>query len=852
MPPYALGLCLSALLILTTLGCQPSKPATPSPTQTAVEAPAPAPRRIILMIGDGMGVPAVSAAAYAKGSALQMLQLRHAGLMRTHEHEFLTTDSAASATAYATGEKAHFEAVSVTPGTDVAHEEDAAHHLEHMVQVAKQAKWRTGLVATSRINHATPAAFAAHRSHRGRYEEIALDMSRSGVDVMLGGGSKFFTQRVDGQDLLATMRADGYTIATDAEQVREAVKTSSRVIGLLHDKDMPRVMTGERAMSLAQMTELAIKALDRDQPEGFFLMVEGSQIDWAEHALDGPWTVAETLDFDEAVGEARRYAAGRDDTLVIVTADHETGGLSVFDEGAIAASVKALGGVDAANARVGAPGEAPSPAAISTVALGEGELVPAEAVDRAMTLTFGYLSLASRPLWQQRGFLATHTAAMVPLFTQGPGAEAIAQVTDNADLGRTLRQLIAKQVVPAVVDAPSAEPPRNVILMIGDGMGVAPVTASYYARGASAMLSMPVRGLVSTHGLDRLVNDAASAATALSTGQRTRTGVLGMAPAEDGQLATARTVLEDAEARGLRTGLVSTTSLTHPTMAAFYAHAPDATRETQLLAQLLTLPTRLPNADGVDVVMAGGAARLDDTTRAALVAQEVTLETAWSDAPLVPHQRVMGLYAPDALDAAAARRASGPTLAAMTTRALGALAPAKAGFFLVVEGAGIDARQRALDRSGALLDEVAEFDEAVAAALAFAREREDTLVIVTANYDHSLSVLDNHYGFAKGQCGVVQGCGGEEVWQALPVASAAQIARGEGFADAALQGKSGTPQLYLQYAWPLQASASEVGRTAHFVPLFAYGPSARRFGGFHDQPKLGALLRAWASGASSR
>ena len=292
-----------------------------------------------------MGAPVVSAAAYAKGAPLEMMQMPHTSWLRTHEYEFVTTDSAASATALSTGHKTHFEGVSVAPGTGADREGQADSHLSHMVEASRAAGWRSGLVATSRIVHATPAAFAAHRAHRGSYEQIALDMADSGVDVLLGAGTRYFGNRSDKVDLLQGLRDKGYTVATDAAQVAEAAGSATKLVGLMHDKDMPSVSAEEpRAMSLAQMTQAAIDVLDCDNERGFFLMVEGSQIDWHEHAMDARGAVMETLDFDEAVGIARRYASERDDTLVIVTADHETGGLSLLDHPTIDPYIEQLGG----------------------------------------------------------------------------------------------------------------------------------------------------------------------------------------------------------------------------------------------------------------------------------------------------------------------------------------------------------------------------------------------------------------------------------------------------------------------------------------------------------------------------
>ena len=401
------------------------------------------PKRIILFVGDGMGVAALTAAAYVKGhkTPLEMMQMPQVTVMRTHEHEFVTTDSAASATAFATGHKTHFEGVSVRPGTLKEQEMDASYHLETLVTAAKRAGLRTGLVATSRIVHATPAAFAAHRINRNSYEEIAQDVSQAGVDVLLGAGSQYFNQRADGQDLLGAMQNQGYAVALDVPSLHQAVEGGAKkLVGLVYKKDMPPLLKEPRSISLAALTDMAIQTLDRENPNGFFLMVEGSQIDWEEHAMNAQGAILETLDFDQAVGAARRYAQGRDDTLVVTTADHETGGLSVLDDEAAKAHVAQFSTQEEMDRRTQADASTgvTYPPSMQAHALGTAFGT------QKMITTFGYLSMASRALWKDRkeSFIATHTATMVPLMAQGKWAERVVQVQDNADLGRLLRAMI--------------------------------------------------------------------------------------------------------------------------------------------------------------------------------------------------------------------------------------------------------------------------------------------------------------------------------------------------------------------------------------------------------------------------
>lgn len=826
------------------------------------------PKRIILFIGDGMGVPAVTAGAYAKGAPLEMLQMPHFSFMRTHEFEYVTTDSAASATAFSTGHKTHYEGVSVKPGTTTAQENDSENHLSTMVDAARAVGWRTGLVATSRIVHATPAAFASHRKHRRSYEEIALDMSTYGVDVLLGAGSDFFSKRKDGKDLLAEMKSDGYTIAKSRAELEASAGNVRKLVGLLHEKDMPSVTKGGRVMSLAELTDAAIKTLDKENPEGYFLLVEGSQIDWEEHDMDGPATVAEVLDFDKAVGVARKYAEGRDDTLIVVTADHETGGLAILDKPVTDRYLALLGGAEAATQSVAAKdGVASYPPPVQPVKLGDkGKFGPPEGTADELHTNFGFLSVASRGMWEGTGFFATHTATMVPLFAQGAGAELLTdRVQDNADLGSFLRAAILQKKPGALSpvelalleserDVFTTERPRNVILLVGDGMGVASVSAGYYASGESAMMGMPIKGLVSTHGSDRVVNDSAATATALATGERTRYGSVGVAPSSPGgDLVPAASVLERAEAMGLKTGLVTSTTLTHATPASFYAHHAKRGEEQTIAKFFVDLPFRVEGSDGIDVAFGGGESRFSEELIADLRKQGVYYSTSWEDQPAPSDKRVLRLLAPKGLPAAP-ERLSGesevPSLEVMTRSAISTLSGGDKGFFLMVEGGQIDWAQHDLERGQRLIDEITDFDRAVAAALEFAKEKGDTLVIVTADHDHTLSLLDNHYGFVENRCGVAKRCGGDFEFTELPVPTA-KIHRGEGLSRSDLQGDYRPPKLLLQYAWLPQAAYNKAKmsgpHSANFVPLFAYGPWATRFIGYQDQPEIGQTLLEWVS-----
>ena len=287
-------------------------------------------KTIILFIGDGMGDEHRKAGRWAsvgQSGHLAMDTLPHLGWLQTASADKSITDSAASASAMATGVKTDNGHISVDPGEAI---------LETILEIAEARGMATGLVTTVQISHATPAAFAAHVPDRNMYTEIALQMIESGVDVLLGGGEDEFLptaeigcypeagERGDGRNLITEAQAAGFTYVCDAAGLASVDPlTDDRLLGLFADEGMMRPFSP----SLAALTEKAIDILSRD-PEGFFLMVEGGQIDWAGHANDGANVIGDVIGLDEAVQEGLDYAAIHPDTLVIVTADHETGGMA--------------------------------------------------------------------------------------------------------------------------------------------------------------------------------------------------------------------------------------------------------------------------------------------------------------------------------------------------------------------------------------------------------------------------------------------------------------------------------------------------------------------------------------------
>jgi alkaline phosphatase len=268
-------------------------------------------RNVILLIGDGMGIGQLTAAEVMNGNEdLVLTRLPYKSLVTTHSSSNYVTDSAASATALATGYKTRNGMVSVTADGE---------HLFTVLEDAKEAGKATGIVTTARVTHATPACFLSHINSRDKEAVIAGQILESGVDVALGGGSTYFSG-LNPED-------EGYTVVYDSTEL--AAFDSGKVLGLFTSGYMSyEIEREETEPSLAEMTEKALELLSSD-PDGFFLMVEAGRIDHASHDNNFDYAVNETLAFDLAVLEALEFAAERDDTLVLVTADHETGGLSI-------------------------------------------------------------------------------------------------------------------------------------------------------------------------------------------------------------------------------------------------------------------------------------------------------------------------------------------------------------------------------------------------------------------------------------------------------------------------------------------------------------------------------------------
>jgi alkaline phosphatase len=250
------------------------------------------------------------------------------GWARTGSADNPVTDSAAAAAAIATGVKTNNGVI----GMDA--------YLNIVFTILEEARSRgkmVGLVTTTQVTHATPAAFAAHIRSRRLMTDIADQMLTAEVDVILGGGEDEFLpdteigcfpeigERNDGRNLIDEAMAMGYTVVCESVEFSSIdPRSTSRLLGLFADEGLPRPFSP----SLAEMTQKAIDILSKSD-KGFFLMVEGGQIDWASHANDADNAISDTIDLDEAVEVAKDYLLSDQDTLVIVTADHETGGMSV-------------------------------------------------------------------------------------------------------------------------------------------------------------------------------------------------------------------------------------------------------------------------------------------------------------------------------------------------------------------------------------------------------------------------------------------------------------------------------------------------------------------------------------------
>jgi alkaline phosphatase len=274
------------------------------------------PKNVIIMVGDGMGIAQTYAAYTANNGFLNMFLLPFTGISLTYSYDNYITDSAAGATAFSCGQKTNNKSL----GKD-----STGKDIKNIFEIAKKNKLSTGFAVTCAITHATPAAFYAHNVDRNQYDTIALDFLSGSVDVAIGGGKRYFSERKDGQNLINKLKKSGYKFYENIDSIN--CVTDCKVLCLPASKDLPK-MSGGRGDYLSKAVDKAIEVLSKDK-EGFIFMVEGSQIDWGNHINNIDYVTSETLDFDKAVGVALKFAKQDSNTLVIVTADHESGGLTI-------------------------------------------------------------------------------------------------------------------------------------------------------------------------------------------------------------------------------------------------------------------------------------------------------------------------------------------------------------------------------------------------------------------------------------------------------------------------------------------------------------------------------------------
>lgn len=326
------------------------------------------------MIGDGMGLSQVSSAFYFQESPSNFERFEHIGIIQTSSATHKITDSAAGATAFSTGVRTYNEAVAVSKDTTV---------LETIFERYAETK-SSGLVVTSSVTHATPASFYAHVNSRYAYEGIATYLHKSPIDFAIGGGVKFFSSRTDENNYLDSLADSGFIVDTTSLKNFDQLDNNEKYAFLLAEDGMPRASL--RGDYLPQSTQLALDFLSCKK-EGFLLLVEGSQIDWGGHDNDAEHLIEEVIDFDRTIGTVLDFADKNQETLVVVMADHETGGFTL-------------------------------------------------AAENGMSEIRNYSKIV--PSFSTIG----HSASLIPVFAYGPGAETLSGVYQNKDIYHKIVELL--------------------------------------------------------------------------------------------------------------------------------------------------------------------------------------------------------------------------------------------------------------------------------------------------------------------------------------------------------------------------------------------------------------------------
>lgn len=344
----------------------PQSAYVPSFRTDATDAPV---KNIILMIGDGMGLAHICSGMYANQGELTLTNLKTCGFVRTQSANKFTTDSAASGTAYSTGKKTKNGALGMDADNRI---------LPNLPEKLAPDGYISGIVTTDNLDGATPAAFFAHQPERGMSKEIWADLAGSKLTFFAAGSHELFEKQA--ADVQKAIKKE-FTILEelDSKQIGK-----SRKLGYLPAKSKTASVNENRGDFLPSTTQLAIDYLAKRSTKGFFLMVEGARIDKSAHSNDYQAVVREVLDFDKAVEAAVRFAEKDGNTLVIISADHETGALALRDGN-----------------------------------IGEGSM-------KAVFVSKG------------------HTPIMVPLFAYGPQSRLFSGVQENSDVSNKIYQLLHK------------------------------------------------------------------------------------------------------------------------------------------------------------------------------------------------------------------------------------------------------------------------------------------------------------------------------------------------------------------------------------------------------------------------